>query len=67
MKVTERVSNVQQERYHSKRMGLYTRAKQIALIVSDQLQIGAGMDEKTGYAAARRAAMVLTANILCIL
>ncbi|KAK8789633.1 hypothetical protein JH06_3840 [Blastocystis sp. subtype 4] len=29
-------------------------------------KIGDGMDEKTGYAAARRAAMVLTANILCL-
>ena len=35
-------------------------------ILRDKVQIGDGMDEKTGYAAARRAAMVLTANILCV-
>lgn len=32
----------------------------------DYSQIGMGMDEKTGYDAARKAAMVLTANILCL-
>ena len=31
----------------------------------DHRQIGMGMDEETGYDAARKAAMVLTANILC--
>lgn len=34
--------------------------------VVSHLKIGVGMDEETGYDAARKAAMVLTANILCL-
>lgn len=45
--------------------GSFYKGKVRQRVVS-HLKIGVGMDEETGYDAARKAAMVLTANILCL-